>query len=90
MNRKQAKTLTDKFFNGDTSVREEAALYEYYSSADVAEELLPLRRMFLDFAALQAEGFVAPPQRHPRYGVTTPSLRRSETLVTARRNAATP
>lgn len=59
MNSKQAKALTDKFFNGGTSAKEEAALYEYYSSEDVDKELLPLRRMFLDYAALQAEGVVA-------------------------------
>lgn len=69
MNRKQAKTLTDKFFNGGTSVREEVALYEYYSSEDVDKELLPLRRMFLDFAALQAEGVVAATARR---NVATP------------------
>lgn len=44
--------LTEKFMEGDTTLREEQELYRYFSGSDVAEDLLPLRPLFTGLAAL--------------------------------------
>lgn len=44
--------LTEKFMEGDTTLREEQELYRYFSGSDVAEDLLPLRPLFIGLAAL--------------------------------------
>lgn len=44
------KRLVDKFLDGETSRREERALYAYFTSPDVAEELADYKLMFADFA----------------------------------------
>ncbi len=56
MNDKDAKRLTDRFFDGKTTVEEERRLYAYFSSPEVDEELLPFRQMFLDFSGVQLDG----------------------------------
>lgn len=44
--------LTDKFMEGETTLKEEQELYRYFSRGDVAEDLLPLRPLFTGLAAL--------------------------------------
>jgi hypothetical protein len=44
--------LTEKFMEGDTTLREEQELYRYFSGSDVAEDLLTLRPLFTGLAAL--------------------------------------
>ena len=44
--------LTEKFMEGDTTLREEQELYRYFSGSDVAEDLRPLRPLFTGLAAL--------------------------------------
>lgn len=67
------RTLVDRFFDGDTTLDEEERLYAFFRRppAELPEDLLPLREMFLDLAAAQ---YVAPesqqtrqPKRWPRW-----------------------
>ena len=44
--------LTDKFMEGETTLKEEQELYRYFSGNDIAEDLLPLRPLFTGLAAL--------------------------------------
>lgn len=55
-NELEIRTLTERFFDGETSLAEEQRLYELYRSADeLPADLLPLREMMLDVASLQNE-----------------------------------
>ena len=49
------RTLVDRFFDGDTTLDEEERLYAFFRRppAELPEDLLPLREMFLDLAAAQ-------------------------------------
>lgn len=49
------KTLTDRFFNGSTSLDEESRLYAFFTSGDVPAELEEYRDLFCGFAAI--DGF---------------------------------
>jgi len=56
MNELEIRTLTERFFNGDTTLAEERRLYELYSDAEgLPADLLPLREMMLDLGRLDAE-----------------------------------
>ena len=48
MNETKATQLIDKFFEGATTLSEEQQLYDYFTSANVGPELMPVRQMFLD------------------------------------------
>ena len=48
------RTLTDRFFDGTTTLEEEYELYDYYRREQaLPADLAQLRRLFLDFAAVQ-------------------------------------
>ena len=49
------RTLVDRFFDGDTTLDEEERLYAFFRRppAELPEDLLPLREMFLGLAAAQ-------------------------------------
>ena len=48
------RTLTDRFFDGMTTLEEEQELYDYYRREQaLPADLAQLRRLFLDFAAVQ-------------------------------------
>jgi len=49
------RTLVDRFFDGETTLDEEQQLYAYFRRlpAELPEDLLPLRDVFLDLAAVQ-------------------------------------
>lgn len=53
MNDSTARRLTEKFFDGATTLREEQQLYRYYASGDVADDLMCHRQMFRDYRAMQ-------------------------------------
>ena len=54
------RTLTDRFFDGKTTLEEEQELYDYYRREQtLPNDLAPLRRLFLDFAAVQFSGELA-------------------------------
>lgn len=53
MSTKRMKLLIERFFEGDTTLSEEQAIYAYFRAGDVDEELEPMREMFLDFSALE-------------------------------------
>lgn len=53
MNDKKAIQLTDKFFEGKTTLSEEQELYAYFLSGKVCPKLMPLRQMFLDMRQMQ-------------------------------------
>ena len=56
MNELEIRTLTERFFNGDTTLAEERRLYQLYSEAEgLPADLLPLREMMLDLGRLDAE-----------------------------------
>lgn len=50
--------LVQKFMNGETSLAEERILYDYFSGTDIAEDLLPLRDLFLGLESLGSLGTV--------------------------------
>lgn len=60
------RTLIDRFFDGDTTLAEEQELYAYFrqDSTALPEDLVPLREMFLDLAAVPFAG--TQPRRAPR------------------------
>ena len=47
------RKLADRFMAGETSLDEEQQLYRYFTSEEVAEDLLPLRGLFCSFAAMK-------------------------------------
>ena len=48
------RTLTDRFFDGMTTLEEEQELYDYYRREQpLPADLAQLRQLFLDFAAVQ-------------------------------------
>ena len=46
------RTLTDRFFDGDTTPEEEQELYDFYRMEDIPEDLRPHQELFKDLAAL--------------------------------------
>ena len=69
------RTLTDRFFDGTTTLEEEHELYDYYRREQaLPSDLVQLRRLFLDFAAVQfsdeqAEQQAPIPRRWLRWAV---------------------
>ena len=69
------RTLTDRFFDGKTTVEEEQELYDYYRREQaLPSDLVQLRPLFLDFAAVQfsdeqAEQQAPIPRRWLRWAV---------------------
>ena len=70
------RTLTDRFFDGTTTLEEEQELYDYYRREQaLPADLAQLRRLFLDFAAVQftdepaAERQAPAPRRWLRWAV---------------------
>ena len=47
------RTLTERFFQGDTTLEEERLLYQLYQRSDVPQDLLHYRDLFLDMAAME-------------------------------------
>ena len=48
------RTLTDRFFDGTTTLEEEQELYDYYRREQaLPADLVPMRQLFLDFSAVQ-------------------------------------
>ena len=61
----EIRTLTERFFDGDTTLAEERRLYQLYSEAEgLPADLLPLREMMLDLGRLEAEKTL-PQKTHP-------------------------
>ena len=55
MNSKQdIRILTERFFNGETTVEEERLLYRLYQGDDVPQDLLACREMMLDMGAVDS------------------------------------
>lgn len=59
------RTLTERFFEGETTLAEEQQLYRYYSQPPSAlpDDLAPYRELFLDLAAVGAATKPASPRR---------------------------
>ncbi len=66
MKTEEIKRLADRFFDGETTVKEERKLYAYFQNAEIPESLLEYREMFLDMAAVDTE-FVAMQTRKPKF-----------------------
>ena len=53
MNELEIRTLTERFFNGETTLAEERRLYQLYSEAEsLSADLEELREMMADLGAL--------------------------------------
>ena len=68
------RTLTDRFFDGTTTLEEEQELYDYYRREQaLPADLAQLRQLFLDFAAVQFADeqavIVSKPRRWLRWAV---------------------
>ena len=70
------RTLTDRFFDGTTTLEEEHELYDYYRREQaLPADLAQLRQLFLDFAAVQfadepaAERQAPAPRRWLRWAI---------------------
>ncbi len=62
------KELTDRFFEGETTVEEERELYALYLEEDIPEEMEEYREMFRDFSAIimtEEEKNLCPSTAHP-------------------------
>ena len=62
------KELTDRFFEGETTVEEERELYVLYLKEDIPEEMEEYREMFRDFSAIimtEEEKSLCPYTVHP-------------------------
>ena len=62
------KELTDRFFEGETTVEEERELYVLYLKEDIPEEMEEHREMFRDFSAIimtEEEKSLCPYTVHP-------------------------
>ena len=46
------RTLTDRFFDGDTTQEEEQELYDFFRQDDIPLDLRPLQELFRDLAVL--------------------------------------
>lgn len=52
----EIRTLTQRFFDGETTLSEERHLYELYRSAEsLPSDLMPLREMMLDMGSLLSD-----------------------------------
>lgn len=60
----EIKIMLDAFYNGETTVAEELILLKYFSSEDIAEELLDEKEVFLSM--YQAEPIDVPPALEPK------------------------
>jgi hypothetical protein len=63
------RTLTERFFEGDTTLAEEQQLYRYYSqpASVLPADLAPYRELFLDLAAVGAASAIPPAASHRRW-----------------------
>jgi len=58
------RTLTDRFFAGDTTPEEEQELYDFYRQDDIPEDLRPNCELFRDLAALATLSPTAAQSQH--------------------------
>ena len=78
MNELEIRTLTERFFDGETSLAEERRLYELYGDAEgLPADLLPLREMMLDLGRLEA-GILTTQKPTPSTQKPTPNPSRGE------------
>lgn len=63
------RTLTERFFEGETTLAEEQKLYHYYSQSPSAlpDDLAHYRELFLDLAAVGTASATAPAASHRRW-----------------------
>jgi hypothetical protein len=55
MNTSEIRILTERFFNGESTLEEEKRLKAIFSKGDTPKELLPLRDQFLFMASMKVE-----------------------------------
>ena len=66
-NELKMRMLTDKFFEGETTLQEERLLYDFYQQDNIPDDLKPMREMFCDYAVLPSEATEQPAIRHSRF-----------------------
>lgn len=55
MNDEDIRQLTERFFEGETTLEEEETLYAYYNGADISPDLEMYAELFCGFAAIPLE-----------------------------------
>ncbi len=69
MNELEIRTLTERFFEGDTTLEEERRLYEYYRTAkQLPNDLLAVREMMKDMGCLSDISQSSAPQSEEKKG----------------------
>ena len=87
----EIRTLTERFFDGLTTLAEERRLYELYGEAEgLPADLLPLREMMLDLGRLEAEK-TRPQKTHPLRTLPLPlPIREGSKMPILRKRVITP
>lgn len=70
-NNLRIRTLTDRFFDGETTLEEERELYDFYRQENLPDDLKAYRELFLDFDALRC-----PAELQQHFGKQTTTSRR--------------
>lgn len=52
MKEEHIRQLIERFFDGETTLDEESLLYDYFATEQLADDLLPLRDMFLSLSVM--------------------------------------
>lgn len=78
-NELRIRTLTERFFEGETTLAEEHELYEYYRSDEVPADLLSLRSMFLGLEAMELK------QEKPEQKEVPLQLKETNSVTTRRK-----
>lgn len=77
-NNLRIRTLTDRFFDGETTLEEERELYDFYRQENLPDDLKAYRELFLDFDALRC-----PAELQQHFGKQTSSHRVRRWFVAA-------
>ena len=77
-NELRIRTLTERFFEGETTLAEEKELYEYYRSGEVPADLQSLRTMFLGLEAVEIK------QEEPEQKEVPLPLKETNSVTTTR------
>ncbi|MBR1448389.1 MAG: hypothetical protein IJ588_06565 [Prevotella sp.] len=81
MSTKEAKQLTERFLQAETTLEEERRLYDYYQGSAVAEELAPYQEFFRHLAAVDGIDKTAAPNQGRRVPLWLKTLRTVSTVA---------
>ncbi|MBQ8464169.1 MAG: hypothetical protein IJ544_08670 [Prevotella sp.] len=81
MNTNEARQLTERFLQAETTLEEERRLYDYYRSGAVAEGLAPYQAFFRHMAAVDGIDKTAAPNGNRRVPLWLKTLRTVSTVA---------